>query len=59
MSQKESDMTEKFQKELSDIALKMQKNEYENNNLRDERELFVGQINQLEGHNKNQEKMIV
>ena len=37
---------------------RMSKFEYENNNLREEREMFLQQIQNLETYNKTQEKML-
>lgn len=40
------------------MKLRLQKYDYENLNLKDEREMFIKQIQTLEDYNKNQEKII-
>lgn len=51
-------MSKSVKEDLQELKMKVSKFEYENANLKDERELFVQQIQNLENYNKNQEKML-
>ncbi|CDW72138.1 UNKNOWN [Stylonychia lemnae] len=51
-------LTLKVEQDLKEMAEKISKYDYENQNLREERDLFVQQIQNLEQFNRNQEKMI-
>jgi len=52
----QSDRKDQARKEIEDqiqeMKFRMQKYEYENTNLREEREVFLNQINSLETYNK-------
>lgn len=53
-----TEQNQKVEEVLNEMKYKMQKFEYENSNLKDEREVYLNQIQSLENYNRNQEKML-